>query len=297
MSLPIITSRAYLTESPVARWSDTPISSAVSPGSSYPRFSFSSSGKSEYKSSLDGVDYERSPLSHSRPSTNESTKSTTKEQFLASLRPRGSFDARISPDQDDLHAEESGMKRLRIGDQPYRHDSINQSSTAGQKRRASSPPVDGPSLHTAGSATDLYRRRDSVARASPGPPYHINTSLVGSMGSTPRNNSYASTMSLSTSSITSLNSFGRLSPGGISPNTEGSDSPCVNYMSLTSSPRGSLSRQGGHQRDLSDTRPSTTRRVSGNPNIIKLPKMPIGPYMCECCPKKPKKFDSQEELK
>lgn len=185
------------------------------------------------------------------------------------------------------------MKRLRIGDHPSRYELSSQSAAAGQKRRASSPPVDGPSLHSASSASDLYRRRESAARASPGPPYHPTTNAA------PRNNSYVSTMSLSTGSITSLSSFGRVSPGGVSPNTEGSDSPYVNAMSLTSSPRGSISRQNGHQRVTSESRPAAARRLSENTSGLKTstaPKMQ-GPYLCECCPKKPKKFDSQEDLK
>lgn len=297
LSLPIITSRPNLTDSPVARWSDTPISSAVSPGSLYPRMS--TSGDYDYKTSSDVMDYARSPLSYSRPSTNESSNSSIRDAALTNGRSRGSFDARISPDHDDLQMEERGMKSLRIEDRPHRYDLMSHGAAAGQKRRASSPPVDGPTLHTVGSATDLYRRRESAARASPGPPYQINTGLVGSMTSAPRNNSYTSTMSLSAGSINSLSSFGRLSPGGLSPNTEGSDSPYVNHMSLTSSPRGSISRQGGHQRGPSDTRPTTTRRPSENSSGMKLSTMPRmhGPFLCECCPKKPKKFDSQEELK
>jgi len=94
-----------------------------------------------------------------------------------------------------------------------------------------------------------------------------------------------------------MNSYGRLSPGGLSPvPTDGSDSPYVTSLSLNPSPRGSLSRPN-HTRTLSETRPiMTSRKLSdglGHPKHT--PKMQ-GVFICECCPKKPKKFDSQEEL-
>jgi hypothetical protein len=77
------------------------------------------------------------------------------------------------------------------------------------------------------------------------------------------------------------------------------DSPYVTSLSLNPSPRGSLSRTN-HTRTISETRPLMTSRKlpdslsHGKQNSA--PKMQ-GVFMCECCPKKPKKFDSQEELK
>jgi hypothetical protein len=97
-----------------------------------------------------------------------------------------------------------------------------------------------------------------------------------------------------------MNSYGRLSPGGISPvPTDGSDSPYVTSLSLNPSPRGSLSRTN-HQRTLSESRPlMTSRKLSDSINNAKQSNVPRmqGGFICECCPKKPKKFDSQEELK
>jgi hypothetical protein len=102
------------------------------------------------------------------------------------------------------------------------------------------------------------------------------------------------------SSITSMSSYGRLSPGGISPgSSDMSDSPYVTSLSLNPSPRGSVPRPN-HQRTLSETRPiMTSRKLSDNMGHSKHSTAPKiqGVFMCECCPKKPKKFDSQEELK
>lgn len=300
LSLPIITSRAHLVESPVARWADTPLSSAISPGNPYPRFG--GSGNYDFKSSSDSMDYERSPLSYSRRSGSDSVMSVADDASSVTSRSRESYDARVSPDNDvDFQMEEAGLRRLHIEDYSSRPGAYSPSATVGQKRRASSPPGDeGPSLHTVGSAGDLFRRRESAARASPAPPYHSTHGSISSTGSAPRNNSYASTMSLSTGSITSLGSFGRLSPGGLSPNTDISDSPYVTSISLNSSPRGSISRQLSHQRVPSEARPlMTARKLSEGISHAKSSSVPRiqGVFMCECCPKKPKKFDSQEDLK
>lgn len=276
LSLPIITGRPGPVESPLARWAETPLS-AVSPGNSYPRFGTQS--QFDYRSPTDTTDAD-------------------------SVTTRESYDQRVSPDHDiDFQMEEAGLRRLHIEDYATRPDAYSISVTAGQKRRASSPPRDdGPLLHTVGSQSDLFRRRESASRTSPGPRFHSTSGSISSTASGPRNNSYASTLSalsIAPSSITSMNSFGRLSPGGISPvPTDGSDSPYVTSLSLDPSPRGSISRPN-HQRTVSETRPlMTSRKLSDNISHAKqntIPKMQ-GVYICECCPKKPKKFDSQEEL-
>ena len=299
LSLPIITSRPGLAESPLAKWADTPLSSAISPGNPYPRFGLQA--QFDYRSPSDTAESDRSPLPYIRRSVSGSVMSIDDASSVHS-RSRDSYDQRISPDQDvDFQMEETGFRRLHIEDH-NRIDGYSPSATAGQKRRASSPPrEDGPSLHTVGSASDLYRRRESASRTSPGPRLHSTSGSVSSTASGPRSNSYASTLSLAASSITSMNSYGRLSPGGISPGgaTDMSDSPYVTSLSLNPSPRGSVSR-ANHNRTLSETRPiMTSRKLSDGISHSKQNGVQRiqGAFICECCPKKPKKFESQEELK
>jgi len=191
------------------------------------------------------------------------------------------------------------MRRLHIEDYSSRPDGYSPSATAGQKRRASSPPLDdGPSMSTVGSTSDLFRRREIGSRTSPG--FHMPTGSMSSTTSDRRSNSYSTTLSISGSSITSMASsgFGHLSPGGVSPiPTDGSESPYATSLSLNPSPRGSISRSN-HNRTGSDTRPLMTRKLSdhsGHSKSNSTPKMQ-GVLICECCPKKPKKFDSQEDL-
>lgn len=306
LSLPILPGRPGLVESPLSRWADTPLSSAISPGNPYPRFGMQS--QFDNRSPGDTADYsDRSPLPYIRRSGSSSLMSLNDDASSVTSRSRESYDQRVSPEHDgDFHMEETGFRRLHIDDYSNRPEGYSPGATVGQKRRASSPPgEDGPSLHTVGSASDLYRRRESASRASPTPRFHSTSGSVSSTASAPRNNSYASSLSVTASSITSMSSYGRLSPGGISPggfSTTGSDmsdSPYVTSLSLNPSPRGSVSRTN-HSRALSETRPlMTSRKLSeglGTSKHSSPPKMQ-GVFMCECCPKKPKKFDSQDELK
>lgn len=302
LSLPIITGRPLPVESPLSRWADASLSSAVSPSNSYPRFGVQAQ-LLDYRSPSDVVDPDRSPLPHARRSGSGSTMDLRDDASSVTSQSRDSYDQRISPDQDiDFQMEEGGLRRLKI-EEYTRAEPYSPSITSGQKRRASSPPgEDEPALHTTGSAGDLFRRRESGSRTSPGPRFHSSSGSVSSTASGPRSNSYASTTfsSIGASSITSMNSYGRLSPGGLSPvPTDGSDSPYVTSISLNPSPRGSLSRTH-HHRTLSESRPIMTSRQLSESLILPKQKGTStiqDVFICECCPKKPRKFDSQEKLK
>jgi hypothetical protein len=67
----------------------------------------------------------------------------------------------------DFRMEDRGLRRLQIND--YMGQGDEYFAGSGQKRRASSLPRhdDSPSLHKVGSASDLFRRRESVSRQSP----------------------------------------------------------------------------------------------------------------------------------
>ena len=269
----------------------------MSPGNSFPR-----PGLQDFRPSREGADYDRS---RTRPRGPGSVASLADDASTVTSRSGDSYSQRISPEHDtDFQMEETGFRRLHITEYSGRSEPFSPGVSAGQKRRASSPlGDDGPTLHHMSSAGELYmqsRRRESASRTSPTPRYQ---SLPGSMSSTSsgfRSHSYASTPSLAGSSLPSMNSHGRPSPpGGLSPvPTDGSESPYVTSLSLNPSPRGSISRTN-HGRALSDTRPLMTSRKLSDSNINSKqggPKMQAG-FICECCPKKPKKFDTQEELK
>ena len=230
---------------------------------------------------------------------------------------RGSYDGGIFRDDEDMGIDDtSRFKQLNIDDGPGNHygglsPGLPGGQTAGQKRRrALSPPPDGgtPPLNTVGSTSDLFTRRVSNSRVSPGPMrFHSHNPSISSTSSV-RHGSHASTLSVAASSITSMNSYGRLSPGGlspgaISPGPDSVDSPFAMSLSCNPSPRSSLStptpRGGTHQRALSESRPMIGERTfSDSSNHVKhhsVSRIPSS-FMCECCPKKPKKFDTREEL-
>ena len=318
--MPVRSARSGTTESPFSRWVDGGLS-AVSPPNHY------ASGPYDYRSPSDRDDAERSPLPYLRHSASGSLSNSEDNHSFAS-RANGDSDRNLDIDADFPMEETSGLRRLRIDDSTLRFEGHSPTSAAGQKRRASSPPrEDGhPSLHTVGSASDLYRRRESASRASPTPRLHSSHGSVSSVGSGPRNSSYISTLSLAGSSITSMSSYGRLSPGGLSPgglspsglspvtlspgtlspgvsprsNDGGNDSPYPTSSSLTASPNGSVS-SSNHQHAIPEARPLIGARKSSDRNIGQVKRITTdklhGVFICECCPKKPKKFETEEELK
>lgn len=253
----------------------------------------------------------------------------------ASRSNRGSYDQAILAEPDsDFPMEETGrMRQLHLDDRPPPPSTSTSTSTSasasasanpsnsdlyspdhrfggGMKRRASSPPRDAShddksSLHSLANGSEARRTAHlSANRASTFHPSHSSISSTSSGGL--RNGSYASSGALSFggSSITSVSSHDRLSPSGISPSAEqhdGRDSPYGTPASLNPSPRSSLSRP--HQRTSSvETKSSAAaiaRKMSSdnqgqlrsNNNASELQ----GVYMCECCPKKPKKFSNLQD--
>ncbi|CZT06295.1 related to zinc finger protein [Rhynchosporium graminicola] len=302
LSLPILPGRPGLAESPLSRWADTPLPSAVSPRNPYPRFGMHTDY--DETSPIEASDSNRSPLPYIRRTGSNSMITHDDDSSSVCSRPRESYDHRGTPEHDDdFLMEDSGFRRPHTDDYPNRPEMSTAGGIAGQKRRASSPPGDeGPTLHTVGSAGDLYRRREAALRASPSPRFHSTSGSISSTTSGPRNNSYASTLSVNASSITSLGSHGRLSPGGISPGgfsnagSDMSDSPYVSSLSLNASP--------------GQSRVSHSRGPSADAHLLMMarqlyesigaskqtPSKVHGILMCECCPKKPKKFDTAEEL-
>ena len=287
------------------RYTQTPAISDSSPRSN--PFSQPSTG---YRSpgGLDPSDFERSPESRTR----RTNSGPFCDDFAAT--PQGGYDA--YDDGTNFAMEEtSRLHRLNIED-------VMRERERGQKRRASSPPCDDPPL-----PSDAFRRRDAerVSRGSPTPRLaplpHGSVSSLSSAG-----RSTASYMDMTTtSSVTSVASFGRRSPPGRSPisphDGPGYENPFTGPINLnTLSPRPSMNRQVAtsqpsqpqqqqHQRALSDLPPTAQGRPIVSPR--KLPEPPKsakaggsgltakmrGFYMCECCPKKPKKFETREELK
>ncbi|KAI9815031.1 MAG: hypothetical protein M1827_002874 [Pycnora praestabilis] len=265
--------------------------------------------------------YQRSRDHHARRSGSSSIYSIhDDDSSIASRSNRGSYDHSFMEADADSPMEEAGMKQLNLGDRagdrtPPHSDGLSAWAIArsGLKRRASSPPreparessrEDRLSLSAINNGSDLSQRRTSgplPPSRSPVPrlfPHHGSVSSTSSA----RHGSLASSVGLSAagSSMTSISSYDRPSPGGISPGPEmdlSQDSPYV--TSVNPSPRGSMSR-AHQQRTFSESKSATTSRKHSVESPAQLkqntPSKIQGVHICECCPKKPKKFDSPEEL-
>lgn len=200
------------------------------------------------------------------------------------------------------------MRDLKINDRSPGAEEYH--PAGGLKRRASSPPSDAAreDRPTGNSGSDLYHRRSQqmlVNRNSPVSRFHANNnnslSSASSFGGQ-RTGSYGSSYGLSmASTATSYNE--RLSPGALSPSAEAELGPTSPFVAANRagqpahnpSPRGSVSRASHQQME-----PPHNRKMSSDSLIHSrhnsVSKM-SGLYICECCPKKPKKFESEEELR
>lgn len=199
--------------------------------------------------------------------------------------------------------EDGQMSHLNIHDRsPSGSDDMQLGLGAGTKRRASSPPRDGlreerSSVSSASGQSNLYHRRSMHQlpnRGSPVSRFHPNHSSVSSASSLgPRHGSLGSSLGVSSvpSSATSYGS-GRLSPNALSPAAEPEHRVGTPHISAKALP-------STHQRTFSEStqaarKPSTDSGPHSRHSSLSQMQ---GVYICECCPKKPKKFDTQDELR
>ena len=283
------------------RFTQTPVVSEASPHSNpFGRHS------ADYRSPVgtEPGDLERSP----DPRSTRTNSGSLPDDFA--IPTQGSYDTR-DDDVDFPMEETSRLRMLKIEDTIRERE--RELRDRGQKRRASSPPSDDPPL-----PSDLFRRRDGAACVSRGSPTPRLTpmpqSSVSSVSSAGR--SASSFMGLTTaSSMTSIASYGQRSPPGRSPvsptDIPSYESPFATHGSFAALSRSSSMglaaaiQQQQHQRTLSDLPPvAQGNRAMVSPRKLTEPlksnnsiatKMHAF-HMCECCPKKPKKFETREEL-
>ena len=198
-------------------------------------------------------------------------------------------------------------------------------SRPGMKRKPSqSPPPDpaleaNPSFAVGGNHNHPapYQRPTSAPqlpnhRVSPGGrQFAQNQGSFSSQSSAgPRNNSYASSAGLSVaSSVTTLDQHSpRISPSSEQQQQQllyqqhnGQDSPYVTSLPINQASRNARSDQQYPQAPLEDhPTPPADQKPQNLQNQRKNnppPNMQPPSYICGCCPKKPKKFDTLEELR
>jgi hypothetical protein len=229
--------------------------------------------------------------------------------FDDSISQRGSYDASMYHQEDPI--EDSHMRDLNLHDRHDRSPGSDENARAGQKRRASSPPrdltrEDRSSVSSASAHSDIMHRRSlqQLPRASPISRFHPSHSSISSVSSYgPRNGSLGSSLSnlsIPSSAATSYAS-GRISPSGLSPSFESTESRLnVQFQSTkgfspnfavaaVQHPR-PLSRSSQHVPPKSPAASVAQSRKSHASHLQ-------GVFICECCPKKPKKFDTEEDLR
>lgn len=276
-------------DSPLGRWQSAP-NSAVSPGLRSPGFD---------SGSADAFPTRWNP----GPGTPDDSTSGYRSH-------RNSDDHGVFLDPELGSMEENGIRDLNIHDRTPSGGDGDQLGikSVGVKRRASSPPSDGPPREdrVPGSGNDLYHRRSMQMLANRNSPVTRPNQQPGSLSSNaslgPR--SFNSSWNLSVAS--SATSYGERhmerSPG-ISPSADADFGPVSPYaasraLDLNRSPLSAATKSLPHHRkpslqDSKVTSPLDSQIHSRQNSVSKIQ----GFFVCECCPKKPKKFENADELR
>ncbi|KAJ5673886.1 hypothetical protein N7462_009325 [Penicillium macrosclerotiorum] len=296
------------------KWYSSPQSGGVSPRSKVGWREYiegrSPSVESNAPSALD-YDYMRDM---GRRRYRGTTPSREDSISLPSRSNRGSYDQGVFSDiEGDFSTDEPAPPRqfiLREPTPPY-----PEGSKQGMKRRASSPPRepitdDRHTLHLATSNGDLSQRRTSghppftntLSVNTTYAPSHRTLSAASSL-SIRTSGSYSSALSIGGSSMTSLSPYDRPSPGGLSPS---SDLDTFHEKSILNPnlPATGLVQPVVRPVASSNTLEPPTTDITGKvimPTALTAPKASApkisGLFICDCCPKKPKKFDNPDDLR
>ncbi|KAK1710588.1 uncharacterized protein BDZ83DRAFT_591303, partial [Colletotrichum acutatum] len=185
--------------------------------------------------------------------------------------------------------ENNPAKRLQIEDPMRAHYDGTRA-----KRRTSMNPHNTVSLAVTLPSDSLHRHDKSQRRS---PTRQLSVIPQQSAFSVPSccTASHSSDSHLHTRSIASKGlSYGQISPGEPSPGAISSGRNDA-MMSLNASLRGSIPRVT-YQRTTSNDRPPASPRKPTEASKPDEHKILGGFFLCDCCPKKPKKFTSAAEL-
>jgi hypothetical protein len=297
------------------KWYNSPQSGGVSPRTrvGWRDYGERRSPSVESNTPSSALDYDQGSLREvNRRRYRGTTPSREDSISLPSRSNRGSYDQGVFSDiEGEFSTDEPAPPRqfiLREPTPPY------QESQHGMKRRASSPPReplsdDRHTLHVATSNGDLSQRRLSghpftnSLSVNPNYPRSQRTLSAASSLSIRTSGSYSSTLSIGGSSMTSLSPYDRLSPGGLSPSSDLDtfhEKSILNPSSPAAVIQPVLARLPGPA-SLEPPPTDATGKLSVPTTILNVPKPAVpkigGLFICDCCPKKPKKFDNQDDLR
>ncbi|KAK5374814.1 hypothetical protein LTR20_001105 [Exophiala xenobiotica] len=291
---------------PISRWITSPASTGVSPASR-PGWRDYNIGQRSPSTDSAAASLVLDPelfVQH-RPSgllsIGSSIASPDDLASLASRSQRGSYEHGIFPEpESDIAGDDgAGFRNLNLGDS--QHHGERRSSKQGMKRRARSPPSDlvrgDKSPSRGNSSAELFQKFHATASArSPVSKYQAKHGSVSSTASSARHNSYASSLSVSVagSSMTSISSFDKQSP---------LDPPHPAYITSAhpvASPATSIASSRIPPKVALDTKLVTTKisiqSPVGDTNLPPVNRVGNS-FICDCCPKKPRKFDTELELR
>lgn len=239
-----------------------------------------------------GVSALRSPMSEQGP------EQAQFRQTALNRSHRDSYDqSAMFGEPEYQQPEDPGMQELNIGDRSPSASELDPNLRTGQKRRANSPPSESvldPRLPGANSES-WARRAMQMNNANRSPQAQRMQNGPGSLSSNAsmgmRNGSLGSSYNMSNmsnpSTSTSYTSE-RMSPNAYHGHEVPRQSQGPSHLS-TVMPQNSAPQS---QQPLAAP-PIPQRRTTTAAGIPRAP----GLFICECCPKKPKKFESDEELR
>jgi hypothetical protein len=234
-------------------------------------------------------------------------------QFDDNSSHRGSYDQSMFLNEDFSTDDGQQMKDLNLNDREFQLG-----AKPSMKRRASSPHRDSllredrSSVSSAPGGGDLYTRRSIQQQQYPNrnpsisasrfPPSH-HGSISSASSYNPRNGSLASSYTLSVSSSATSYASGRISPGMMSPAILDPELGAMGYMNakpLSNQSPGPQHMMPPYTRTMSDTPIHNTLHTpadSAPPSRHNSLPGVQGIFICDCCPKKPKKFTSEDDLR
>ena len=241
----------------------------------------------------------------------------------ASEAKRGSYEQPFfaEPDSDFPMEETGALRQLHLEDRHrtppsmeshhHQYPPSTDPRATGMKRRASSEATREEKAPLLAVGGNEQRRTPNhlSAHYTQGSPVNRFTSQHGSVSSQSSgglmNGSYASSggLSLGGSSMTSISTHDRLSPSALSPSYDQHQSHDSSYInSIPIDPATQEPFPQTAQPDSSDHQPTMMahRLPSDLNNQGKIPggsQLQAHMHICACCPKKPKKFDTEEELR
>lgn len=295
---------------PVSKWITSPASAAISPGSRQNWRDYVDRGVSAVAPITPPIAIDPELFVQQRRALRASTSgSVADSDTIPNLMDESQRDSHehsifADADMDIANDDGHGFRSLTLGDS--QQQAGRPLSKQGLKRRARSPPSDMIQDDKTPPSSSLIADMLPLANTSslprsPNVRHQVKYGSVSSTSSSVRHNSYASSVapSVAGSSMTSISSLERQSPLDPVQSTYLASAHIIASPATSAAPTRNLLSHSSHQSLTEATSPG--RNMSSQLNTSESrhtsAKRFGNHFMCECCPKKPKKFDTEEDLR